>query len=211
MRGTAGILVYDVEEETTDTLFMWTDIDIVSTDVWDVYLIGDSCIAFIYNDNSDKTGKTYRMGFIDRVNRSDISADAREELEIGCLYTQPLLERNVVEFNKSQQKYHVSIKAYNDRSIERTTEEATTRLHLDLASGNAPDMFNLQYLDITNLVDKSVIEDLRPYFETDAGIDLQDYIDSVVETATYFVLRRYKEMDVELMGEGADERGSYLL
>ena len=45
-------------------------------------------------------------------------------------------------------------------------------------------MLNLQYLDIANLVDKGVIEDLRSYFETDAGIDLQDYVDSVVEAFT---------------------------
>ncbi len=36
-------------------------------------------------------------------------------------------------------------------------------------------------------------------------------IESVTSTATHFVLRRYKEMDVELMGDGIDERGSYLL
>ena len=36
-------------------------------------------------------------------------------------------------------------------------------------------------------------------------------IESVTSTATHFVLRRYKEMDVALMREGADERGSYLL
>lgn len=35
-------------------------------------------------------------------------------------------------------------------------------------------------------------------------------IESVTSTATHFVLRRYKEMDVELMG-GEDERGSYSL
>ena len=34
-------------------------------------------------------------------------------------------------------------------------------------------------------------------------------IDSVMSTATHFVLRRYKEMDVELLGDGSDERGSY--
>ena len=27
----------------------------------------------------------------------------------------------------------------------------------------------------------------------------------------HFVLRRYKELDVELLGNGRDERGSYLL
>lgn len=36
-------------------------------------------------------------------------------------------------------------------------------------------------------------------------------IESVTSTATHFVLRRYKEMDVALMGDGADERGNYLL
>lgn len=36
-------------------------------------------------------------------------------------------------------------------------------------------------------------------------------IESVTSTATHFVLRRYKEMDVELLGDGSDERGSYSL
>lgn len=36
-------------------------------------------------------------------------------------------------------------------------------------------------------------------------------LESVTSTATHFVLRRYKELDVELMGDSADERGSYLL
>ena len=36
-------------------------------------------------------------------------------------------------------------------------------------------------------------------------------IESVTSTATHFVLRRYKDLDVELMGEKRDERGSYLL
>ena len=36
-------------------------------------------------------------------------------------------------------------------------------------------------------------------------------IDSVTSTATHFVLRRYKELDVELLGDDRDERGRYLL
>ena len=184
VKGGNGILVYDVEKETTDTLFRWTDVDTVSNDVTNVYLIDDSCIAVMYNDKSDKTGKTFEYEFVGRVSRADITEEDREELVIGCMYTPVLLERNIVEFNKSQQKYHVSIRAYNDRSNELTTDEATTRLHLDLASENAPDMLNLQYLDIYNLVDKGVIDDLRPYFDRDTEIDIQDYVESVVEACT---------------------------
>ena len=36
-------------------------------------------------------------------------------------------------------------------------------------------------------------------------------LESVTSTATHFVMRRYKEMDVELMGDSVDERGNYLL
>ncbi len=36
-------------------------------------------------------------------------------------------------------------------------------------------------------------------------------IESVVQTATHFVLRRYKEMDVELHNRNTDDRGTFLL
>ena len=36
-------------------------------------------------------------------------------------------------------------------------------------------------------------------------------IDSVLSTSTHFVLHRYKELDVELLGEDGDDRGNYLL
>ena len=36
-------------------------------------------------------------------------------------------------------------------------------------------------------------------------------MDSVTSTATHFVMRRYKELDVELLGSGKDERGSFWL
>ena len=36
-------------------------------------------------------------------------------------------------------------------------------------------------------------------------------IDSVISTATHFVLRRYKELDTVLYSSDSDDRGSYLL
>ena len=36
-------------------------------------------------------------------------------------------------------------------------------------------------------------------------------MDCVTSTATHFVLRRYKELDVELIGTDSDDRGAYLL
>ena len=52
----------------------------------------------------------------------------------------------------------------------------------------------------------------RPFHEVARFVAKElSTIESVTSTATHFVLRRYKEMDVELLGNGVDERGSYLL
>ena len=34
-------------------------------------------------------------------------------------------------------------------------------------------------------------------------------LDSVTSTSTHFMLRRYKEMDVELLDDGKDDRGHF--
>ena len=36
-------------------------------------------------------------------------------------------------------------------------------------------------------------------------------IDSVISTTTHFILRRYKELDVELIGRPSDDRGNFSL
>ena len=36
-------------------------------------------------------------------------------------------------------------------------------------------------------------------------------IDSVISTTTHFILRRYKELDVELIGKPSDDRGNFSL
>ena len=36
-------------------------------------------------------------------------------------------------------------------------------------------------------------------------------IDSVISTTTHFILRRYKELDVELIGKPTDDRGNFSL
>ena len=36
-------------------------------------------------------------------------------------------------------------------------------------------------------------------------------IDSVISTTTHFILRRYKELDIELLGKPSDDRGNFSL
>ena len=175
VRGDTGIFVYNPDTEEAEELFSWINIDMLSAGIWSVYVVNDDCIAVVRNDSIE---------FVERVKKTDYVADDREELVLGCLYGSGDVERNVVEFNKSQDKYHVTVKAYNNRSSETTTDEAMNRFNLDLASGKAPDIMDIQYFDMENLVHKRLVENLEDYIEADADIAREDYIEGVLRACT---------------------------
>ena len=180
VKGSNGIMVYNPETEEKDELFMWMDVDMVSNDINNIFVISDGCIVVKCWNGVD----SYYLQYIERKPKSAVASQDREELIMGCMYTSTYLERNVVAFNRSQDKYHVTVKAYNDRSDYISTEDALTNFNLDLVSGKAPDVMNIDDFDIYNLAEKGVIDDLGKYLDEDADISREDCLESALNACT---------------------------
>ena len=76
----------------------------------------------------------------------------------------------------------------------------------------------MKYPEVESVYLMSGVYDLNVVVKGKSLQDVANFVakelsamESVTSTATHFVLRRYKELDVELLGSGKDERGSYLL
>ncbi len=74
----------------------------------------------------------------------------------------------------------------------------------------------MQYPEVESVYLMSGVYDLNVVVKGKTLQDVANFVakelstlDSVTSTATHFVLRRYKELDVALLGNGKDERGSY--
>ena len=74
----------------------------------------------------------------------------------------------------------------------------------------------MQYPEVESVYLMSGVYDLNVVVKGKTLQDVANFVakelstlDSVTSTATHFVLRRYKELDVPLLGNGSDERGSY--
>ena len=74
----------------------------------------------------------------------------------------------------------------------------------------------MQYPEVESVYLMSGVYDLNVVVKGKTLQDVANFVakelstlDSVISTATHFVLRRYKELDVPLLGNGKDERGSY--
>ena len=76
----------------------------------------------------------------------------------------------------------------------------------------------MKYPEVESVYLMSGVYDLNVVVKGKSLQDVANFVakelsamESVTSTATHFVMRRYKELDVELLGSGKDERGSYLL
>ena len=76
----------------------------------------------------------------------------------------------------------------------------------------------MKYPEVESVYLMSGVYDLNVVVKGKSLQDVANFVakelsamESVTSTATHFVLRRYKELDVELLGRGKDERGSYWL
>lgn len=93
---------------------------------------------------------------------------------LGSLNT---LDQVVVEFNKHNDCYEAVI-------VEYDFFEGPQRLEIELATGKAPDLLDVQLLYPDKLVEKNLLADLSPYLEDGKGIERQDLVEAVLRCNT---------------------------
>lgn len=104
----------------------------------------------------------------------------KQVITIGTFDPSTSLQNQVAEFNRNSDDCQVVIKQYYDTMTDNTIggtgyQEAITKFHLDIMSGNCPDILNLSYDEITTYVDKGLFENLTPYLE-ESGLDVMENI-----------------------------------
>ncbi len=93
----------------------------------------------------------------------------------------------VVNFNRSSDKYHITIKDYMDSegADALSRADALAKLYADIASGNCPDIVELTGLDTANLAGKGAFEDLAGYLEKSSLLDADDFVEEILNAYTF--------------------------
>ena len=128
---------------------------------------------------------------------TDLMAD-REEITLGCYYVDPTVRHKVIDFNKTNQEYKITIRDYS--SYDDLGDEAAAMtggeeaLNNDIISGNVPDILLIpESMDAQNYTAKGVFEDLAPYMEQDEEISGTEYLTNIFdacnpEDGTYIIV-----------------------
>ena len=165
---------YDPAEDKSEALFDWLDADINSDDVQDIGKLSDGryyVLTRAYSGDSSYDA-SYSLVLLTKTPASEVQQ--KEEITVGALYINQDLRKNIIDFNKSSNKYHITVKSYN--TDDYTT--GVTQFNNDIVSGTGPDIIDITNIDYNQYASMGVFEDLYPYMDK-AGINRSDYLENV--------------------------------
>lgn len=183
-----GAFIYDFTTDVREELLEWMDADINSDDVNGMGQLSDGRLWVLLRDYSNTAStaeeRSYSLAILKKTPAAEMVE--KEEILYGTMWMDQNSRKNIINFNKTSDKYHISVKEY-------ATEDymaGLTQFNNDITSGNGPDIIDISNIDYKQYASKGVLENLYPYMEKD-GIRKEEYLENV--------LKAY-EMDGKLYG-----------
>ncbi len=134
--------------------------------------------AFLGFFADDATGKS-KAAFFERVNPEDIVD--KQVMVIGCMYMDTEVRRRVVDFNRSSDKYRITIKDYSQYNTEEDYNAGYTRLNTDILSGNMPDILSVDFgTDVSSYESKGLLADIGKLMEEDGEVKKEDLLENII-------------------------------
>lgn len=156
-------------------ILKWIDCDINVENIKCIFYLSDGTLGILSDKNS---------GFaeIDYLYKQDKNAKKKAEITVGVLYLNNGLKEDILRYNETHNDTRIVVKEYY-RDNEENYADARAKFHADIVSGNCPDIidFGPANADINQYIEKGLIEDLTPYFLKDEEINIEDFVQSVVE------------------------------
>lgn len=94
----------------------------------------------------------------------------------GTLHLDVSMERWIASWNRSQDRYRVEVRLYEDSDVGRT------RLNNEIVAGKGPDLLDLSDINAANYAARGMLEDLNPYLEQDFRVNGEMLMQGVIQS-----------------------------
>ncbi len=162
---------YSTETETTTQLVNWINSDINSNDLQSIIPLEDGRIIGIIN--GWRRGGRVDSEIVTLTKADPATIPEKEILTFACMWLDYDVRAKIIDFNKTNDKYRINVVDYSTFNTADDYTAGLTKLTTEIISGQVPDILAVSELPITRYVARGLLEDLRPYIESDPelGID----------------------------------------
>ena len=175
--GNGGIYSYNLGDAQVKKLLDFIDSDMSSSYVYHLSAVSEKELYGVMAD--DMTGEEALMKFT-KVDPKDV-AD-KTVLTLACYYLDWEVRKYVVEFNKSNPDYRITITDYSQYDTDEDYTAGITKLNTDIVSGKMPDILLLNdNIPVESYAAKGLFEDLYFYIDQDTELKREDYFQNVLK------------------------------
>lgn len=173
-----GVYQYDFDKQESTEILNWLDSDINSDSVSGFGILSDGRIVALTVDYSTEKSETE---FIYLTKKPASEVPQKQSITYGAVYVNSLVKREIIKFNKTNEKYRINVTEYGADDYQA----GITKLNSDIVAGNAPDIIDLQSLNLKRYSAKGVFEDLYQYIDNDSELNRSDYLENVFKAYEY--------------------------
>ena len=177
---TYGMYGYNIGDTDKTQLLNYVDSDMESWGINNIVPIDDKSFFGSY-DSMDGSRNVAKFTKVDPKDVKD-----KKIITFAMAYTNWNVRAEIIKFNKKNEEYRIQIQDYS--SMYNTVDDdnlGITRLNADIASGKVPDLILLDNeMPIDSYMNKGLFEDLLPYIEKDADLDINDLMPNIIEACS---------------------------
>lgn len=174
--------VYGYNKETKEgtELLTWSSADINSNFLEFFRFLSDGRVLTFSRDYSSREPK-YEVAVLTETDAS-VRAD-KTILTYACLYTGYDTRNQIIQFNRSSDKYRIEIVDYSQFNTEDDYSAGLTQLNTDIGAGKVPDILSTSSLPVSRYGAAGILEDLWPFIENDPDLGRDALMDRPLTAA----------------------------
>lgn len=168
MRSDSELFKYDYKEESMESLFRWSDYGIIGDHILMIYIKDNLLHCLVY-----EKGNLYDVSLME-----DETGNQKTEIILGCIGENMMVRNAVVQFNKSNSDYRITVADYwnEDENL------AINNMYHDILTGRGPDIIRMDsYMDDSMLGEKGLLEDLNLYLDSSNVIGKEDIVENIYD------------------------------
>lgn len=166
----SGIYGYSIEGQVRTGIMDFLSTGIGVDELFGMVSMGDGRFLGIPTKEEEESSS-----FVLYTKQKNSESDERTKIYYGTIGIEEDVRNAIVEFNKNNENYRIVIKDYFEE------EDPMTKMNLDIAAGNVPDIIDLAACNADEYISKGLVENLTPYLKKDSEVGEGDIIPSLLE------------------------------
>ncbi|MBD5460299.1 MAG: extracellular solute-binding protein [Lachnospiraceae bacterium] len=177
LRNSTGVFGYNLGDQDPTPLMNIINSDIATTSINGIVEISETQFLGSYYDNLDGTQHAALFTYVDPADIPD-----KEVISIATYYMDYQMRRRVIEFNKTNETYRITVIDYSQYSAMDDYMSGYTRLNNDILAGNTPDIIVIDNnMPVDSYIAKGVLANIYDFLDEDEELNREDYFQNILD------------------------------